>query len=144
MEVIVPKSELKIDPRHPESTDPDYAKDKRKADELYRNMKFDSEAQRADYLRAVKSNPGNMAGLPILYPPLQIRSYVTGLNLGRERTEQERFEDWQLEHCVKECELHCSYCHKITPHGYDTRTHKNGSIHTWCKKCGNDYKTNND
>ena len=74
MEVIVPKSEQKIDPRHPESTDPTYARDKAIAEERYKTMEFESETQRADYLRQVDSNPGNMRGLPILYPPLKIRS----------------------------------------------------------------------
>jgi hypothetical protein len=37
-------------------------------------MKFETEAERRDYERLVKSNPQNVMGMPAFFPPLKLRS----------------------------------------------------------------------
>ena len=68
----------KIDPRHPESTDPDYKGDRAKALEYWPKMEkeFQDEGEKREYLKAVASNPNNMLGAPALYPPQQIKSFI--------------------------------------------------------------------
>jgi hypothetical protein len=74
MEFIIKEHKHKIDPKHPESTDPSYAKDWAKGQENLRNgrMKFENDAERRDYEKKCQSNPANIPGCPAFAPPLQI------------------------------------------------------------------------
>jgi hypothetical protein len=76
MEIIAKRSKIKIDPKHPESTDPTYAAAVEKGKKNFPKMKFENETQKQDYLKAVKSNPGNVVGMPLFFPPLSTGTFT--------------------------------------------------------------------
>lgn len=82
MEIAVKKSEPKVDPKTPESH-PGYKAAAAKAKAGMEKMKFESEGQKKDYLRAVARNPNNIPGLPVFYPPLSmgVFSGFSGINV---------------------------------------------------------------
>ncbi len=138
MEVIIRQSEHKIDPKHPESSDPTYAGAVLKGRERLKNgeLKFKSQAQERDYWKGVSSNPGNIPGMPNFFPPLTIKTSVRGVEV----TDDDRHQVWLQK--VKEMQrvtvdLGCTTCHSIQPH----------VISPWecfCQKCGTlkPYRTN--
>ncbi len=73
MHVIVKQSERRIDPKHPESTDPSHAWAERRAGEWAKKHppEFVSEGARRDYERSIKANPRNFYGAPAFFPELE-------------------------------------------------------------------------
>ncbi len=74
MEIINKAVPPKVDPKHPESH-PGYASAVKKGEQNLSKLKFDSEAQKSDYMKAVASNPNNVPGLPVFYPPLGLGTF---------------------------------------------------------------------
>lgn len=62
----------KVDPKIP-SSHPNYQKAVRAAEIGKQTMTFESEGERLDYERAVKSNPNNIPGLAPFFPPERIQ-----------------------------------------------------------------------
>jgi len=112
MEVIVKKSKEKVDPRHPESTDPTHRAAAERAQKHLGKLKFESEGQKRDYERSVKANPGNVMGAPAFFPPLSIRSFVTLPEVSEEDRARRALDRFK-EHLIHETELYCSGCHEI-------------------------------
>jgi hypothetical protein len=84
MEVIVKKSQPKIDPKFPESSDPSWERRRKVGERRIKEgkfKKFENEAEERDYSRKVGSNPSNVPGIPVFYPPLTIRSAMNGLGI---------------------------------------------------------------
>ena len=83
MAIIARQSKHKIDPKHPQSTDPTYAAAVAKGKENYPKMKFENEAQRKEYLKAVDLNPGNVVGMPVFFPRLSTGTFTgfTGIDI---------------------------------------------------------------
>lgn len=75
MEVIVKPTKHKVNPRDPAHTDPTYPAAVEKGRKNFSKMKFENEAQKKDYLKAVESNPGNVVGLPNFFPPLSTGTF---------------------------------------------------------------------
>jgi hypothetical protein len=88
MEVIVKKSQPRIDIKHPESTDPSWERRRIVGEKNWREgkIKIENEAHERDYLKKVGSNPANVKGLPVFYPPLTIRSAMNGLGIKHDCT----------------------------------------------------------
>lgn len=76
MEIIVKQSS---GPRmdHP-SRNPDWERAVEIGKREFAKMEFRSEGEKRDYLRNVYANPNNVPGLPEFYPPVKIRSAVSG------------------------------------------------------------------
>ena len=81
MEIIVKESKRKVDPKDPEHTDPTWEKAFRKGQRRIEQNKFpyESPGEESDYMRKVKSNPGNVPGMPEFFPPLEIRSDMASI-----------------------------------------------------------------
>ncbi len=79
-DIHIKKVTHKVDPSHPQSTDPTWEKAYLKGQAKLRAGKFklENEADQRDYERAITSNPGNVPGMPAFFPPLEMRS-VGGL-----------------------------------------------------------------
>jgi len=77
MDVHVKTSKHKVDPTDPEHTDPRHAAAVRKGQRRIERgqFKFESKGEQTDYERRVKSNPGNVMGMPEFFPPLEIKSF---------------------------------------------------------------------
>ena len=130
-EIFVRPSRQKLDPRDPKS-DPGYERALKAGERRAPNMKFESEGERRDYERAVKSNPHNIYGLGSYFPPLRIRSFVP---LRREISEAEREQialDRFKENCIKTIPLFCTVCDRITDH-QGTRSRLN------CQTCAHPF-----
>lgn len=135
MNIIVRKSRARVD--HPERH-PGYsaAVEAGRRNLATGRMKFENEAEKRDYMRAVRSNPNNVPGLPTFYPPEQIRSFVT-VSIDEQMTREKIQRRLDIE-CTKDVYLYCPNCRgareasavsRTTPHTI-TRT---GSH---CKICG--------
>jgi hypothetical protein len=133
MNIIVKKSEQRIDPRQPE-TNPNYQRSLEVGLDNYKSMKFESDGQRNDYMRAVKSNPNNVPGVPPFYPPARIISKIAFHDKAVEdtRTVGERL----LEESFTTIYVKCSTCESlhgtvksITPHIVKTND-------SFCQVCG--------
>jgi hypothetical protein len=72
--VIVPPDKVKVDPHHPEKTDPTYAKSVAVGQRRLREgkLKFADRGEEESYWKAVRSNPANVPGLPPFAPPLEL------------------------------------------------------------------------
>lgn len=131
MEVIVKQSKPKVDPKHPQSTDPTWKYAAEKGAKRYGKMEFENDAARRDYLRAVDSNPGNVVGMPAFFPPLKIRSVMPMLD--REYTVEERKKMWEYRKRqiqTRQINLLCESCRGVMPH----IVAPDGS---YCQQCGN-------
>jgi len=70
--------------KEPRARIPDIGRDphrkhaERKAKANIPKMKFESEGQRRDYERDILSNPRNIYGGPQFFPPVEIKSFVSG------------------------------------------------------------------
>lgn len=84
---IMKQSPRKLDPKFPAS-DPNWEKSIQHGKSRLKRIegKFENEAQRRDYDRAVASNPNNVPGLPPVYPPDKIVVFMNGYQ--EERTER--------------------------------------------------------
>lgn len=73
MDIHIKPHVHKVDPKHPQSTDPTYEPARRKAEWVAKKHppKFESEGERKDYEKRVKSNPNNFYGVPHFFPPLK-------------------------------------------------------------------------
>ena len=130
MEIHVKSSTAKIDPKRPESN-PEYGRALQAAKIRGPQMKFENEAQKRDYMKAVAANPNNIPGLPTFYPPESIKMFVKDMETVRENVLQ-IFINRIRQDMIKDGELFCRVCDRITlfsfPKGY-----------SFCKKCGTTY-----
>ena len=69
------EAKIKVDPKTPESH-PNYKAAAEKAKKNLPKMKFENEAQKRDYLKAVGKNRNNLPGLPVFYPPESIGTFT--------------------------------------------------------------------
>ena len=132
-EIFVRPSRQKLDPRDPKS-DPNYKQALKAGEKRAPDMKFESEGERRDYERAVKSNPHNVYGLGSYFPPLRIRSFVS---FRREISEAEREQialDRFKENSIKTIPLFCTVCNALTDH-QGTRSR------LFCQTCAHTFTT---
>lgn len=133
---IMRESKQRVD--HPERH-PDYARVKAVGEKNMREgkLKFENEAQKRDYMRAVDSNPNNVPGIPAFYPPVQIKSY---LNFDFPSGEKSNFRFDKT--VVNTLYLYCENCRgvrevsptaRVTPHEISQDT-------CYCKVCGTEKK----
>ena len=130
MQIIVKNSEPKVDPQRP-WTRPGYERALAQGRKQFEKMQFESEGAKRDYLREVASNPENIPGQPIWFPPISIRS-VTGNVWGTEYDDEQQAKilAWKMKEATRsEVVFLCEYCDTVTPHAIDME----GSF---CKKCG--------
>ncbi len=66
---------IKVDPKHPDSH-PGWKNAVKKGKANLPKLKFENEAQKSDYLKAVAKNPNNVPGLPIFYPPESLGTFT--------------------------------------------------------------------
>ena len=128
MEIITRKPTQRVDPKHPESTDPNFERDRRRGEANWGNMqkKFENDAEKRDYLRAVASNPGNVLGVPPFYPPLRIAPQYVGSFVEISTLEKLR---WLEKEAQYEFPLFCGTCDALT-------THVVAATYSYCRKCG--------
>lgn len=129
-EIIVKQSREKTDPRHPESTDPTYAAAAKKGRERMKKLKFESKGERRDYERTVKSNPGNVMGMPTFFPPLTLRSFVSMPEVSEEDRRQRALDRYR-ENLIRDMELFCWACDRVTVFQHPSYR---------CKTCGNKFR----
>jgi len=125
MNFIIKNSPRRIDPKHPESTDPSWRQAYEAGQRLLKSgkVKFESEAEERDYYRRIRSNPGNVPGLPEFFPPLKIGPFTVPKDVKElKQKRQLRWEPW------RDIELYCRHCEKVTLHYIDN---KGG----YCHKC---------
>jgi len=66
---------IKVDPKNPASH-PDWERAVAKGKENLPKMKFESEGQKKDYLKAVATNRNNVPGLPAFFPPESLGTFT--------------------------------------------------------------------
>jgi len=128
MNFHVKRSERRIDPKHPESH-PDFKKALHAGQKLAAQKKFESEGEKRDYERQIRSNPNNVYGLPAFYPPEQIRMFIQD----QSNDDPERIHKMTRER-IRQMQLHpvqvlCKTCNEVTPHVL-------GPTDSYCQKCG--------
>lgn len=137
MDIFVKPSRHRIDPKHPESTDPRWGAAYKKGQERIKDgkLKFENEAQKRDYERAISKNPSNVPGMPNFFPPLELKSFVSMPSATLEDIARERWEQWERNQ-IKDVDLWCEFCDKVTSHAISPRD-------CFCHKCGHQkpYKT---
>jgi hypothetical protein len=71
MEIYAKAHVHKVDPKHPQSTDPTYEPARRKAEWIAKRHPptFESKAEEAEYNRRVAGNPNNFYGIPTFFFP---------------------------------------------------------------------------
>jgi len=113
MEIIIKQSQHKVDPKHPESTDPTwkqaYLEGQRRIKQGRLEEQFGNNGEQKDwYMNRIKSNPQNVMGLPPFYPPIHIRSFIPLIedNVSEEQKLLDKIESIQKVTCV----LHCGSC----------------------------------
>lgn len=133
MHIIVKESERKIDPRHPESA-PNYKHKRDVALNHYPSMKFENEAQRRDYLAAVKANRNNLPGIPAFYPPEHIQSFIgTVEEFQDNRKVYERMRDEKIVRVY----LKCDNCVSVRGHRTEgLSSHIVKVDDCYCQVCG--------
>lgn len=82
---VIRESKHKVDPRHPESTDPSYERARRLGEQRIKDGKltFENKGEEESYWKAVKSNPANVPGLPPFAPPLNTLPKIAGIGDGK-------------------------------------------------------------
>jgi hypothetical protein len=133
MDIHVKKSTDRVDDprRHPT-----YERDRKIGERNLREgkMKFENDAQRRDYFKAVESNPLNVAGIPAFAPPLQIKSYIdfTLPELSDEEKLKIRFDT------IRTIFLYCSNCRSVRESSSVARVseHNISKTDCFCKTCG--------
>lgn len=132
MEIIVKKSARHIDPKHPESTDPNWSRAYAKGQEsLARGtFKIGDPGEREAYRKALKSNPQNVPGIPAFFPPLRIPPMVVpdASDIG----EEERLRRRVIDALYADGELYCKICDSM-------QTFALSPVSSFCKKCGTTY-----
>lgn len=63
-----------------------------------RDIEFNSEGERKDYERAVRSNPSNIPGLPAFFPPLETKVFVP-MDTSPAEIQAIPDEDWDILPC---------------------------------------------
>lgn len=128
MEIIVKKSQQRVDPKHPESTDPSWHKAYEKGQDIIRKgqLKFRDRGEEERYWKAVSANPGNVPGLPPFAPPLRIKPQV--VEFFHETSRLERIQ-WLQNSTYNDANLFCVVCDETTLHSI-------GRKQSFCKKCG--------
>ena len=81
------------------SRDPDRKRAEAKGKQQLAKMKFENDAQRRDYEKAVKANEQNVLGLPNFFPPTVIKSSFSGVGWNCE-TQKHRPSNTQDKFCV--------------------------------------------
>jgi len=112
---VIKESERKIDPSHPESTDPTWKKAYDKGQEIKRSgkMKFANKGEKDHYYKMLRSNPANIEGLPITHPPLTLPS-ISGIGEGVETTELPCGHRWsRIRYIGNEKLLSCKHGHEF-------------------------------
>lgn len=138
-EIIAKKGKHRVDPKHPESTDATYDKAYRVGQKRIRDgkLKFEDKYQEQWYWKAIRSNPGNVPGGSVFFPPLMIRTTVPILPWkeleemsGEEQADfaERKFKEKSAE--SRDTELWCETCEKLTSHAISYA----GS---YCHACGN-------
>ena len=124
--IHVKPSTLKIDPKRPESN-PEHARALQAARIRGPQLKFENEAQKRDYMKAVASNPNNIPGMPTFYPPEQIKMYIPAFD--QLEIQRELFINNLRQEMITDGELFCRVCDRITPFSFPKG-------YSFCKKCG--------
>jgi hypothetical protein len=127
MEIIVKKSQHRVDPRHPQSTDPNWGRSFEKGQEMIQSgkLKFNDRGEEEHYWKMVNGNPANVPGLPPFAPPLEIKSYVKVHFNDIPFSERMK---WLQKEASIEGAIYCSICDSLTVHVFGDGC--------FCKKCG--------
>ena len=126
-QIIIKKEKPRFDQKRPESH-PDYKKALKVGEQRASKLKFESEGEKRDYEKAVKSNPNTIYGLPNFFPPMQITSFIHMPDISEEQREQMALERF-LERLTHTTHLLCQRCDQVTEHWISPSQ-------CFCSKCG--------
>jgi hypothetical protein len=92
-------------------------------------MKFASESEERDYLKRVSSNKMNVVGIPAWYPPETLTFSMSDIpDMTQEQYQKAEEEKIRIE-TIKDIDLHCVRCDKITSHSISPDQ-------SFCHDCG--------
>jgi hypothetical protein len=141
MEIFVKSSPHKIDPKHPESTDPTWQRAfklaQRRKKEGRISEQFSDGYEKEWYYNRVKSNPQNIEGLPPFFPPLHIREFYPEI-VNSEYDEWKRFLDKINDMQVSKCHIFCENCMGVKESSPKSRVtlHFISKTDCYCSVCG--------
>jgi len=119
MEILVKKSEHRVDPKDPEHTDPTWARAYKAGQRRIREgkLQFQDRGDEEAYWKAVSSNPGNVPGMSPFFPALpNIRSFVH-LSDGEVLTQQQIIDKFrERKNKSRDIDFFCPTCDKVTSH----------------------------
>jgi hypothetical protein len=116
--------------KHP-TDNPMWDRKKRVAEKRIKEKKlsFENDADERDYKRRVNANPHNIYGMPAWYPPETLTFSMSDIpDMTQEQYQKAEEEKIRIE-TIKDIDLHCVRCDKITSHSISPDQ-------SFCHDCG--------